>query len=114
MVKSMLSAATVAILASSISAAKSRGSGTRDVVSFDFGWQHRPGLSSWAGPDDRPPTWNAIYSYLATNDNHPAEATVGYNDSDWLNVQLPHDGLIAAAPSQTACPDGCSGKSYIP
>lgn len=29
-------------------------------------------------------------------------------------VHLPHDGLIAAKPSEKACPSGCSGKSFIP
>lgn len=38
---------------------------------------------------------------------YPAEST-------WQDVQLPHDGLIGTAASADACPDGCSGKSYIP
>ena len=37
-----------------------------------------------------------------------------YEAKDWINVQLPHDGLIAATASQKACPGGCSGKSFIP
>jgi hypothetical protein len=32
----------------------------------------------------------------------------------WTKVQLPFDALIAAAPSDKACPTGCSGDSYIP
>ena len=80
---------------------------TRDVVSFDFGWKHRTGLHAPADPDAPPP---------ANPDPgaNPAEAAVSYDDKDWEAVQLPHDGLIAMAPSQTACPDGCSGYSYIP
>lgn len=79
----------------------------RDVVSFDFGWKHRTGLTAWAPPDAQPPV----------NPNpglSPPEAQVNYTASDWVTVQLPHDGLIAARPSKAACPDGCSGKSYIP
>ena len=37
-----------------------------------------------------------------------------YADDDWAEVSLPHDGLIASAPSERACPNGCSGKSYLP
>ena len=44
----------------------------------------------------------------------PPESTVGYDDKTWAEVHLPHDALIAAAPSEKACPDGCSGKSFIP
>ncbi len=44
----------------------------------------------------------------------PAEAQPGYADADWIDVQLPHDGLVGAAPDVAACPDGCSGRSYIP
>lgn len=79
----------------------------RESLTFDFGWKHRTGLHTWAKPDDRPP---------ANPDpgDKPAEAAIKYNDSSWIDVQLPHDGLIATAPSLIACPDGCSGKSYIP
>lgn len=79
----------------------------RDSVSFSFGWKHRTGLSAWAKPDDPPP---------ANPDPGPTppESKQEYSDSDWERVQLPHDGLIAAAPSEKACPDGCSGRSYIP
>ena len=42
---------------------------------------------------------------------HPSRTD---DDSDWQTVQLPHDGLIGNAPSLTACPNGCSGESYIP
>lgn len=45
---------------------------------------------------------------------NPAEAQPAYDDSDWNSVMLPHDGLIAQAPSIWACPQGCSGRSYIP
>mmetsp|Transcript_108136 Transcript_108136/g.209332 ORF Transcript_108136/g.209332 Transcript_108136/m.209332 type:complete len:198 (+) Transcript_108136:177-770(+) len=84
----------------------------RAAVLFDFGWKHRNGLHTWAGPDDRPP---------ANPDpgNNPVEAQVEYNDSDWELVHLPHDGLVGAAPSLKACPltltgGGCSGYSFIP
>jgi len=79
----------------------------RDSVSFDFGWKHRTGLTAKAGKDDQPPQ----------NPNpglHPPEAGASYKDTEWETVFLPHDGLIAAAPSEKACPDGCSGRSYIP
>ncbi|KAL1520787.1 hypothetical protein AB1Y20_022351 [Prymnesium parvum] len=79
----------------------------RDVVSFDFGWKHRPGLHSWAAPDDPPPA-DPLPSA------HPAEAAPSYDDEGWLDVQLPHDALVGAAPSLAACPDGCSGGSYLP
>ena len=45
---------------------------------------------------------------------NPPESKVGYKDDDWQDIFLPHDALIASAPSQKACPDGCSGKSFIP
>lgn len=80
---------------------------TRDVVSFDFGWKHRTGLHTWAQPDDQPPV-------NPDPGQNPAEAQVSYKDDDWQTVQLPHDGLIASTASEKACPDGCSGKSYIP
>mmetsp|Transcript_65383 Transcript_65383/g.120535 ORF Transcript_65383/g.120535 Transcript_65383/m.120535 type:complete len:905 (-) Transcript_65383:261-2975(-) len=79
----------------------------RDVVSFDFGWKHRTGLHEWAKPDDPPPAH-------PDPGPHPAEAQVDYDQADWAAIQLPHDGLIGAAPSEKACPDGCSGRSYIP
>jgi beta-galactosidase len=85
-------------------------SGQREIVSFDFGWKFRTGLTDWAAPDELPPK-------DTDPGRHPPEAdpTYKYNPtSDWWDVQLPHDGLISNAPSQTACPDGCSGKSYIP
>ena len=80
---------------------------TRNVVSFDFGWKHRTGLTKTADPNAPPPK-NPLPGLT------PPESSQTYDDSEWMNVQLPHDGLIATAPSQTACPDGCSGKSYIP
>lgn len=80
---------------------------TRETVAFDFGWKHRPGLTDWALPNDLPPT--------ATDPGiHPPESKKNYDDSDWIDVQLPHDALIVNPPSQEACPDGCSGRSYIP
>ena len=88
--------------------------GSRDDVSFDFGWLHRTGLNESAGPDDQPPPIQDILAYLGQNGNEPPESTVAFDASAWKEVQLPHDGLIGAAPSQTACPHGCSGQSFIP
>jgi beta-galactosidase/beta-glucuronidase len=80
---------------------------TRDVISFDFGWKHRTGLTHTADPDAPVPSkpWPGVT---------PPESVETYDDSSWMSVQLPHDGLIGVAPSAKACPDGCSGKSYIP
>ena len=79
---------------------------SRDAVSFDFGWKHRTGLHAWAKPNAWPPVH-------PDPGDKPAEAQLAYNDSDWLDVQLPHDGLIASAPTLLGCPGGCSGGSYI-
>eukprot|EP00039_Didymoeca_costata_P021499 m.344703 g.344703 ORF g.344703 m.344703 type:complete len:1020 (-) comp24995_c0_seq1:110-3169(-) len=46
--------------------------------------------------------------------NNPAEVQPLYNDSDWTVVNAPHDGLVLQGASNTSCPDGCSGRSYIP
>ena len=92
----------------------------RQVVSFDFGWKHRAGLHGW--PDDpyEPPinTTATGRGYVDPGDG-PAEASVIYNGtSDWIDVDIPHDGIISNpfgnAPSLRACPDGCSGRSFIP
>ena len=83
-------------------------SAPRDEVSFDFGWRFTTGLSTHPAQSDEPPPASADPGL------HPAEAQTGYDDSGWAEVQLPHDGLIAAAASSAACRDGCSGKSYIP
>ena len=80
----------------------------RDVVSFDFQWKHTTGLTEHPAPVDAQPP-NATDPGDA-----PKESTIAYDDSAWLDVSLPHDGLVRAAPSTDACPDGCSGKSYIP
>ena len=87
--------------------ATSTSSLSRQSVLFDFGWKHRTGLTDWAQPDDLPPT-------QTDPGGDPPEAQPDYDDQDWLDVQLPHDGLIVNPPSQTACPQGCSGRSYIP
>ena len=79
----------------------------RDILSFDFGWEHRTGLTEWAPPDAPAPE-------RPDPGLQPPEAQPGYNTTGWQAVQLPHDGLIGAAPSAAACPDGCSGKSFIP
>jgi beta-galactosidase len=79
----------------------------RETIPFDYGWKHRTGLTDWAMPNDLPPT--------DTDPGvNPKEASLDYDDSGWWDVQLPHDGLIVNAPSKEACPDGCSGRSYIP
>ena len=83
------------------------GARARDVVSFDFGWKHRTGLHYPAAPDSEPPV-------NPDPGASPAEARPEYDDGNWSSVQLPHDGLIASAPSEKACPDGCSGKSFLP
>lgn len=80
---------------------------SRERVTFNFGWKFRTGLKDWAVPDEVPP--KDVDPGL-----HPPESMVGYNTSTWQSVQLPHDGLIGNSPSTTACPNGCSGKSYIP
>ena len=79
----------------------------RESVSFDFGWTHRTGLTAAAGPTDRPPE-------NPDPGPDPPEARVAFDDSNWTSVSLPFDALIATAPSDEACPDGCSGNSYIP
>ena len=79
----------------------------RDSLTFDFGWKHRTGLTKEAIWDDPPPV-------NPDPGATPPERTVAYKDTDWESVYLPHDALIAAAPSEKACPDGCSGKSFIP
>ena len=79
----------------------------REVLSFDFGWRHRAGLHTKANWDAEPPP---DPDPGAT----PDESMPEYADDDWAEVSLPHDGLIASAPSERACPNGCSGKSYLP
>ena len=87
----------------------SAAAGVRDTVAFDFGWKHRTGLNQTADPYAPPP--------VNTDPGlHPPEVSPSYDDKSWQNVQLPHDGLIAVAPiyPSPACPNGCSGKSYVP
>lgn len=79
----------------------------REIILFDYGWKHRTGLTDWAMPNDLPPT-------DTDPGPSPKESSPDYDDSGWWDVQLPHDGLIVNAPSKEACPDGCSGFSYIP
>jgi beta-galactosidase len=79
----------------------------REIIPFDYGWKHRTGLTDWAMPNDLPP----VNTDPGVN---PKEASPEYDDSGWWDVQLPHDGLIVNSPSKEACPDGCSGRSYIP
>jgi len=87
--------------------------GPREAVSFDFGWKFRTGLTRRAGPDDEPPTVPPDPGF------HPPEASVSYDDDstdggEWTPANLPHDGLVANRPSAKACPNGCSGNSYLP
>ena len=79
----------------------------REVLTFDFGWKHRAGLHKKASADARPPIDPEV-------DPDVDESKFDYDDGDWDEVSLPHDGLIASAPSEKACPDGCSGKSFLP
>jgi beta-galactosidase/beta-glucuronidase len=79
----------------------------RDTVPFDFGWKHTSGLSKHPEPYGTEPPKNPDPGA------NPAEASMTYDASSWEDVVLPHDGLIASAPTQTGCPGGCSGKSYI-
>ena len=83
-------------------------SSAREVVSFDFGWRHRRGLHGTPGAHSLPP----VHPDPGPS---PAEASIDFDDSAWDRVQLPHDGLIGAAPpSNISCASGCSGRSYIP
>merc|ERR1740130_807828 len=96
-----------ALLLVLLSSTAAGASSVRDTISFDFGWKHRTGLTTWA-PVDEPPPSNTDPGI------HPPEAAPGYKTAGWKDVQLPHDGLIGTAPSKKACPNGCSGKSFIP
>ena len=80
---------------------------SREVLTFDFGWKHRAGLHKKASADARPPIDPEV-------DPAVDESKFDYDDADWDDVSLPHDGLIASAPSEKACPTGCSGKSFLP
>ena len=79
----------------------------REVLSFDFGWRHRAGLHAKAN-------WDAEPAPDPDPGAAPDESKLDYAADDWAEVSLPHDGLIASAPSESACPGGCSGKSYLP
>ena len=81
---------------------------SRDSVSFDFGWKHRTGLHDWAPAGSEPPK-------QPDPGLRPPESTAKFDDAGWADVQLPHDGLIANnSYSDAACPNGCSGHSFIP
>jgi len=90
-----------------ITAVASSSSSSRERITFNFGWSFRTGLADWAPPDEPAPT-------KVDPGQHPPEAEPEYDTSTWQSIQLPHDGLIANSPSKTACPDGCSGRSYLP
>eukprot|EP00980_Cylindrotheca_fusiformis_P006193 scaffold1325_cov95-Cylindrotheca_fusiformis.AAC.4 len=79
----------------------------RDRVTFNHGWKFRTGLKEWADPYETPPT--DVDPGIA-----PPESLIDYDTSNWRHVSLPHDGLIASAPSKMACPNGCSGQSFLP
>lgn len=81
---------------------------SRDRVTFNYGWKFRSGLTDWADPEETPPT-------NVDPGISPPESLPIYNDTDWESIKsLPHDALIASRPSKTACPNGCSGRSYLP
>ena len=81
---------------------------SRDSVSFDFGWKHRTGLHDWAPAGSEPPKH-------PDPGLRPPESAAKFDDAGWADVQLPHDGLIANnSYSDAACPNGCSGHSFIP
>ena len=94
-----------------------RASAQRQTISFDFGWKHRAGLHKWPEDPYEPPINTTKTKYIDPGIT-PEEASEDYNDSDWIRVRLPHDGIISNpfgnAPSIKACEDGCSGRSYIP
>ena len=84
--------------------------GQRQSLFLDYGWKFRTGLTDWAAPNDPPPPTKED----ADPGRRPLESDPDYDDSTWWTVQLPHDGLIVQGPSQEACRDGCSGRSFIP
>jgi hypothetical protein len=55
-------------------------------------YQHRPGLTTWAVPNDPPPE-------NTDPGPHPPESTITYDDASWEDVQLPHDGFVGRPPS---------------
>jgi hypothetical protein len=94
-------------------------------------WQFRPGPSKsdgcWTGTGQESCSPNGAWVGGARKapvppdppvnpdpGTDPPEAQPGFDDHSWQAVQLPHDALIASSASETACPDGCSGRSYIP
>ena len=65
--------------------------GGRDIVSFDFNWKFRKGLTDWPESNEEEPPIDTDPGF------YPPEAAVDYDGtSNWLNVQLPHDGLIVS------------------
>lgn len=93
-----------------ISGGRVANAASRAVIPFDFGWKHRTGLHKTADPS-APPIENPDPGTT------PPESAANFDDKDWMSVQLPHDALIGTNPgyaNSTACPDGCSGKSFIP
>ena len=65
--------------------------GGRDIVSFDFNWKFRKGLTGWPESDEEEPPINTDPGL------YPPEAAIDYDGtSNWLDVQLPHDGLIVS------------------
>ena len=96
-------------------------------------WQWRPlsqgaGAGCWRGHCQQPPTpahgWIGGQREAPTSQPPtpaptpsaivPAEAEPNYNDQSWQAVNAPHDSLIGLQVDSYLCPDGCSGRSYIP
>ena len=77
----------------------------RETAPFDFGWKHTSGLSVHPEPYGTEPPKNPDPGA------NPPEAGMTYDDSKWEDVQLPHDGLIASAPTETGCKGGSCGRS---
>ena len=67
------------------------GSGGRKIVSFNFNWKFRKGLHNWPKTSEEQPPINPNPGLF------PPESSVDYDGiSNWVDVQLPHDGLIVS------------------
>ena len=99
---------------------------SRESIIFDFNWKHRLGLHDWPNDPYEPPINTTALpgspTYIDPGEN-PKEAQPMYDDSNWITIQTPHDAIISnpygnqpdsSNRKGAACPDGCSGHSYIP